>query len=166
MKRIWTAIGLLVILIGCSEKETEKEQKFTVKDAIEKNHVVIQNLSDNEKELFLGATKAEHLTPMFSFLEDVEANKESTMEITIFPKTGGPVTSKVHFISEEKTVFKNNYAGYGMPKGEIECMNVWGSNQNLMLNGCKGEPSTVFVIPYSNREYLLAKNEYRKMNKE
>jgi hypothetical protein len=86
MKKIWTVMGLLALLIGCSEKEIEKEPKFTVKDAIEKDHVVIQNLADDERELMTGSTKKEHLLPMFAFLEDVEANKGSTLEVTIFPK--------------------------------------------------------------------------------
>lgn len=166
MKRIWTAIGLLIVLNGCSEKEVEKEPKFTVKEAIENNHVVIQNLSDKERELMTGSTKTEHLLPMFSFLKDVETNKESTLEVTVFQKSGEPVTSTLHFVEEEKTIFKNNYSGYGMPKGEFECMNVFESRTSLSLNGCKGKISNVFVIPFESRDYMIARNEYRKMNKE
>lgn len=162
MKRIWTAIGLLVVLFGCSEKEVEKEPKFTVKDAIEKDHVVIQNLSDKEIELITGSTKTEHLLPMFSFFDDVEANKESKLEITILQKSGDPVTNTLHFLEKEKMIFTNNYNGYGMPKGEFECMNLQESRESLSLNGCKGEMSYVYVIPYNNRDYLLAKNEYKK----
>jgi hypothetical protein len=166
MKRIWTAIGLLIILFGCSEKEIEKEPKFTVKEAIENNHVVIQNLSDKERELMTGSTKTEHLLPMFSFLKDVETNKESTLEVTVFQKSGEPVTSTLHFVEKEKTIFKNNYSGYGMPKGEFECMNVFESRTSLSLNGCKGELSNIFVIPFESRDYMIARNEYRKINKE
>lgn len=157
-------LALGIFLTGCSEKE--KEPEFTVKDAIEKNHVVIQNLSDKERDLMTGSTKAEHLIPLFSFLEDVENNKESTLEVTIFPKKGGPVTNKIRFLEKEKTIYTNNYSGYGMPKGEFECMNVIDSGRSLMLNGCKGEPSTVFAIPYSPREYTIAKNEYKKLKKQ
>jgi hypothetical protein len=166
MKRIWTAIGILIVLFGCSEKEVEKEQKFTVKDAIEKDHVVIQNLSDKEMELMTGSTKTEHLLPMFAFLKDVEANKESTLEVTVFQKSGESVTSILHFMEKEKTIFKNNYSGYGMPKGEYECMNVFESRTGLSLNGCKGELSNIFVIPFESRDYMIARNEYKKMNKE
>jgi hypothetical protein len=165
MKKIWTVLGLLALLIGCSEKEIEKEPKFTVKDAIEKDHVVIQNLSDDERELMTGSTKTEHLLPMFTFLEDVEANKESTLEVTIFPKSGEPVTSTLHFLEKEKTIFTNNYSGYGMHKGEFECMNVMESRSSLSLNGCKGELSNLFVIPFESRDYMIARNEYRKINK-
>lgn len=161
MKKICGAIGLVALLIGCSENEIDKTPKFTVKDAIAKNHVVIQNLSDKEHEIMTGATKAEHLVPMFAFLEDVKANKESTLQITVFPKSGDPTTSKVHFINEVKTVFTNNNKTFAMPIGEIECMDVLDSKRNLALDGCKGEYSNVLVIPFGSREYNLAKAEYK-----
>jgi hypothetical protein len=165
MKKIWSIIGLLAILIGCSDQETEKKSKFSIKDAIEKNHVVIQNLTDNERELMTGSTKTEHLLPMFAFLKDIAANKESKLKVTIFTKSGEPVTSTLHFVEKEKTIFTNNYSGYGMPRGEFKCMNVMESRSSLSLNGCKGELSNVFVIPFESRDYMIARNEYRKINK-
>jgi hypothetical protein len=162
MKKIWTVMGLLALLIGCSEKEIEKEPKFTVKDAIEKDHVVIQNLSEKENEVMTGATKAEHLVPLFAFLEDVEANKESKLQITVFSKNGEPTTSELHFINKDKTTFKNKNKTYTMPTGEIECTSIIDTHRNLMVDGCKVEPSTLLVIPFGVREYNLAKVEYKK----
>lgn len=162
MKRICALIVLLFVLIGCSEKELEKEPKFTVKDAIKKNHVVIQNLSDKENEILIGSTKAEHLEPMFSFLDDVEANKESKLQITVFPKNGEPTTSELHFINKNKTIFKNKNKTFTMPIGDIECTSILGTNNNLIAQGCKGELSTVLVIPFSMKEYNLANVEYKK----
>jgi GH15 family glucan-1,4-alpha-glucosidase len=162
MKKIWSIIGLLAILIGCSDQETEKKPKFSIKDAIEKNHVVIQNLSEKENEVMTGATKAEHLIPMFAFLDDVEANKESKLQITVFPKNGEPTTSELHFINKDKTIFKNKNKTYTMPTGEIECTSILDSHRNLMVDGCKVEPSTLLVIPFGVREYNLANVEYKK----
>ncbi|MFG6497603.1 hypothetical protein P8610_19750 [Fictibacillus sp. UD] len=135
-----------------------------MKDAINKNHVVIQNLSEKEHELMTGATKAEHLVPMFAFLDDVKANKESTLQITVFPKSGEPTTSELHFISKDKTIFTNNNKTFAMPIGEIECMNIMDSNRNLAVDGCNGEYSNVLVIPFGSREYNLAKVEYKKIS--
>ncbi|KZE67562.1 hypothetical protein AWM68_19050 [Fictibacillus phosphorivorans] len=164
MKKVWATIGLLALLIGCSEKEMDNEPKFTVKEAI-KNNVVIQNLSDKEHEIMSGETKAEHLVPMFAFLDDVKANKESTLQITVFPKSGEPTTSELHFISEDKTVFTNNNKTFAMPTGEIECMSIRDSNRNFTVDGCNGEYSSVFVFPFGSREYNLAKVEYKKKSK-
>ncbi|MFE1246128.1 hypothetical protein ACFW35_18670 [Fictibacillus sp. NPDC058756] len=162
MKKIWTAIGLFVLLIGCSEKEIDKEQKFTVKDAIEKDHVVIQNLSDKVNEIMTGGTKAEHLVPMFAFLDDVEADKESTLKVTIFPKNGEPNTSELHYVNKDKTIFKNKNKSFTMPIGDIECSSIRASSRNLMADGCNGKYSTVLVIPFGVREYNLANVEYKK----
>ncbi|MBY6038312.1 hypothetical protein KUV80_16820 [Fictibacillus nanhaiensis] len=165
MKKVW---GMMVILslylAGCSDNE--KEQEFTIKDAIEENHVVIQNNAEKFEDLMDGGTKAEHLAPMFTFLEDVKADKESKLQMTVFPKTGEPTTSEVHYISKDKTIFKNKNKTYGMPTGDIECMYIFDSNASFMLDGCKGQISTVLVIPFSTKEYNLARNEYRKLNKE
>lgn len=162
MKKIGTLIGLLVFLIGCSEKEIEKEPKFTVKDAIKKNHVVIQNLSDKEIEIMTGSTKAEHLVPMFAFLDDVQANKESKLKITVFPKNGVPTTSELHFINKDKIIFKNKNKTFAMPTGDIECTGMLDSHRNLMVDGCDVDPSTLLVIPFGVREYNLANVEYKK----
>jgi hypothetical protein len=134
-----------------------------VKDAIEKNHVVIQNMSDEENELLTGATKAEHLVPMFTFLEDVEANKESKLQITVFSKNGKPTTSELHFINKDKSIFKNKNRTYTMPTGEIPCASILGTNRSLIAQGCKGDHSTVLIIPFSMKEYNLANVEYKKL---
>ncbi|WP_416730205.1 hypothetical protein [Fictibacillus sp. JL2B1089] len=150
-----------VLLTGCSEKESEKESKFTIKDAIKKDHVVIQNLSDKEHEIMTGATKTEYLVPMFAFLDDVKANKESKLQITIFPKSGKPTTSELHFLNKDKTVFKNKNKTYAMPTGDIECVSILDSNRHIALDGCKGDLNNVFVIPFGSRDFNLAKAEYK-----
>jgi hypothetical protein len=151
------------MLAGCSEKD--KEPEFTVKDAIEKNHVVIQNHAEKFEDLMQDGTKAENILPMFAFLEDVDANKESKLQVTIFPKKGEPTTSEIHYVSKEKVIFTNKNKTYSMPTGEIECTSVFSGNSSFMLDGCKSEPSTILVIPFSQSEYMKARNEYRKLKK-
>ncbi|MBN3552821.1 hypothetical protein JYA63_00905 [Fictibacillus nanhaiensis] len=150
----WGALFIAgVLLTACSDKEAGKESKFTVKDAIKKDHVVIQNLSEKEIELMTGATKTEHLVPMFTFLDDVKADKESKLEI--------PTTSELHYVNKDKTIFKNNNKTFGMPTGEIKCRYIIDSYQNLMVDGCSGEVSTLLVAPFGPRDFNLAKAEYK-----
>ncbi|WP_137792132.1 hypothetical protein [Bacillus sp. E(2018)] len=158
----WGALFLAgVLLTSCSEKEAEKETKFTIKEAIKKDHVVIQNLSEKEIEIMTGATKTEYLVPMFSFLDDVKADKESKLQITVFPKNGEPTTSELHYMNKDKTIFKNNNKTFGMPTGEIECSYIMDSNQHLMVDGCTTDVSTLLVALFSPRDFNLAKAEYK-----
>jgi len=164
LRKVWVLFMVTgLVLTGCSEKD--KEPEFTVKEAIEKNHVVIQNHAEKFEDLMQDGTKAENLLPMFAFLEDVEADKESKLQVTVFPKKGVPTTSEVHYVSKDKVIFTNKNKTYTMPTGEIECTSVVGVNSSFMLDGCNSEPSTVLVIPYSQSEYMKARNEYRKMKK-
>ncbi len=158
----WGALFIAgVLLTGCSEKEAEKESKFTIKDAIKKDHVVIQNLSEKETELMTGATKTEHLVPMFTFLDDVKADKESKLHITVFSKKGESTTSELHYVNKDKTIFRNNNKTFGMPTGEIECSYILDSPQNLMVDGCTTEVSTLLVALFSPRDFNLAKADYK-----
>lgn len=160
--KVWGALFIAgVLLTGCSEKEAEKESKFTIKDAIKKDHVVIQNLSEKEIEIMTGATKTEHLVPMFAFLDDVKADKESKLQITVFTKNGESTTSELHYVNKDKTIFKNNNKTFGMPTGEIECSYILDSHQNMMVDGCTTEVSTLLVTPFSPRDFNLAKADYK-----
>ncbi|WNB91917.1 hypothetical protein [Bacillus sp. NEB1478] len=164
MKKLWglCIVILLFALAACSDQDSEKKPEFTVKDAIKKNHVVIQNQSDKTNELLTGAVKAENLQPMFTFLDDVNEGKESKVQITVFNKQGKSTTSDLHFINKDKTIFTNYEKSYGMPTGKIECMNVRESNESLQLDGCNGDLSTILAIKYNIREYVLASKEYKK----
>ncbi|MDR7074937.1 hypothetical protein [Fictibacillus barbaricus] len=168
MRKLWGLwiVILLFAIAACSDHESEKKPKFTVKDAISKNHVVIQNQSDNRNELLTGAVKAKNLQPMFAFLDDVNEGKESKVKITVFNKKGNSTTSELHYISKGKIEFLNNEKSYGMPTGKFECSDMRESNESVQLGGCKGDLANILAIKYTIRDHLLASIEYKKRNKQ
>lgn len=117
---LFISVSLLFVLVACTGEEKTKPQ-YTVEEAVNDGHIVVQHLSQNFDEVRLdGKLETKQLKKIFEFKKMAEQGKKAEVKITIFNKNGTYVTSKLNF-SGEKYVFENNFTGYKSPEGTFTC---------------------------------------------
>ncbi|GAA0606527.1 hypothetical protein GCM10009001_24680 [Virgibacillus siamensis] len=115
------SIVLSFVLVACSGEEKKTKPDYTVEEAVNDGHLVVQNLGENLDEVIRdGKMETKQLNKIFEFKKMADQGKEANVKITIFNKDGTYATNKLSFTGK-KYVFENNYAGYQSSKGTFTC---------------------------------------------
>jgi hypothetical protein len=154
VKKISCILLLLGIIAACSN---EPKDTYTVEEANEQGDVVVEVENKNSTYSNLGK--------MIQFMIDVEANKSTSVQISIF-QSESPLIKKIEFDGSEFVVTDKN----NNKEKVYTCDSVADWSGQFLAEGCtldgKAVEGAVRLFEVSQYEYNKAKQKVKFENKD
>ncbi|MRG87873.1 DUF4362 domain-containing protein [Salinibacillus xinjiangensis] len=139
MKRVLFLLFGMMVLGACSD------DNYTIEDARENEDIIVKHQTVNFNKISQGALEVENVEKINDFINDVEQNHESSVNISIFNPTGAPFQNTISYDGKMIT-FENTYGGYPpSPKGTYTCQYISKRGPIVYLESCESEKGEEFT---------------------
>ncbi|MEC3882541.1 hypothetical protein VKA52_02230 [Halobacillus sp. HZG1] len=130
-------LSCLFFLAACSEADTE--EPYTVEDAKEDGHVIVEHQSEQFDQIKNGALEVENVKEMATFIKNVEQGAEDDLDVSIFSPDGSHYQNSFSY-DGEAIRFVNNYGAYpSSPAGTFDCEYVTRRGPMVYVSNCQSE---------------------------
>ncbi|RDY72525.1 hypothetical protein DXT76_01650 [Halobacillus trueperi] len=141
MKKLLWLLCLLIVA-ACSEGETE--EPYTVEDAREDGHVIVEHQSEQFDQIKNGALGVENIKEMTAFIKNVEQGAEDDLDVSIFNPDGSHYQNSFSY-DGEAIRFVNNYGAYpSSPAGTFSCEYMTRRGPMVYVSNCQSEQGKDF----------------------